>query len=140
MARGEALDALERLNLLLASLSEIAPATVADRGREAGEIAKSLPREERIHTIVAMVGLAYHTIDGDVSHALLERLMMANSARELIDNAIGEGPQRGEAEGLSKGRTETEKHRQPTTSYWPCSGQLVMQTNGSALGLGRIAG
>ena len=113
VARGEVLDALDRLDLLLAPLTEIAPSAIANLSREAGEIAKSLPSEERLQTIGAMVGLAYHTIDKDVSRALLEGLTMANAARELIDNAIGEGYQKGEAQGLSQGlsqgRTETER-------------------------------
>lgn len=66
--------------------------------------------------------------------------MMANAARKLTDNAIREGYQTGEAEGLGQGRTETEQHRQPTTSYWPCSGQLIVQTTKNVPGLGTIAG
>lgn len=62
MARGDALDARDRLDLLLAPLTEIAPAAVASLSREAGEIAESLPREERLQTVGAMVGLAYYTI------------------------------------------------------------------------------
>ena len=48
----------------------------------------------------ALLGLAYHYVEGDVIRAILEELSMANPLQELIDERVAQGEIRGKREAL----------------------------------------
>ena len=104
-ARGESLDARDRLDLILLPLMG-RHRSIEALLTDVAEVAGSLPRAEQEQTVGALVGLSYHYVDEAFSVALLEALKMTNALQSLLEDTAARGIEQGVAQGVAQGKAE----------------------------------
>lgn len=98
VARGEALDAQDRIDLILSPLMRQRRALDVVLP-DAANMAQSLPEDQLKPAIAALVGLAYHYVDERVVTEILEGIGMANLLQQYIEQGLEQGLAEGEARG-----------------------------------------
>ena len=101
-ARGESLDARDRLDLILLPLMG-RHRSIEAMLTDVADVAGSLPRAEQEQTVGALVGLSYHYVDEAFSVALLEALKMTNALQSLLEDTVARGIEQGVAQGIEQG-------------------------------------
>lgn len=105
VARGEALDAQDRIDLILSPLMRQRRA-LDDVLPDATQLAQALPADQLKPTVAALVGLAYHYVDERTVKGILESIDMANLLQQYIEQGLEQGLEQGRAEGEIKGKRD----------------------------------
>lgn len=98
VARGEILDAQDRIDLILSPLMRQRRA-LDDVLPDAPQLAQKLPADQLKPTVAALVGLAYHYVDERVVTEILEGIGMANLLQQYIEQGLEQGREQGRVEG-----------------------------------------
>jgi hypothetical protein len=102
VARGEPLDAVDRVDLALMAHRRPLEEVVA----EVLPVVRALPASEQAEMVGTIIGLGYTGREESVAMALLEAFKMANALEELIAEGIVQGRQEGLAAGRQEGQVE----------------------------------
>jgi len=102
VSRGEALDAQDRIDLILSPLMRQRRA-LDDVLPDAAQLAQALPVDQLKPTMAALVGLAYHYVDERTVKDILEGIDMANLLQQYIEQGLEQGLEQGRKQGLVEG-------------------------------------
>ncbi len=94
VSRGEALDAQDRIDLILSPLMRQRRA-LDDVLPDAAQLAQALPAGQLKPTMAALVGLAYHYVDKRTVKDILEGIDMANLLQQYIEQGLEQGLEQG---------------------------------------------
>jgi len=99
VSRGEALDAQDRIDLVLSPLMRQRRA-LDDVLPDAAQLAQALPVGQLKPTVAALLGLAYHYIDERTVKAILEGIDMANLLQQYIEQGLERGRMEGKRDAI----------------------------------------
>ncbi len=94
VSRGEALDAQDRIDLILSPLMRQRRA-LDDVLPDAAQLAQALPEGQLKPTVAALLGLAYHYVDERTVKDILEGTDMANLLQQYIEQGLEQGLEQG---------------------------------------------